>query len=207
MTAEAARVRRGRKYEQVLDGARDIFLRDGFDGASVDEIARAANVSKATLYSYFPDKRLLFTEVAARQCRHHADIAIARIDGTRPPQEVLPIAGRSFLDIVLSDFGISNYRMSVAEAERFPDLARQFYESGPMIMHDAMVGYLTKARDRGELIIDDIDLAADQFAELCKADLCYKRVFGILSEVTEEQIARVLDGAVATFLARYAPRG
>ena len=65
----------------------------------------------------------------------------------------------------------------------------------------------TKARDRGELIIDDIDLAADQFAELCKADLCYKRVFGILSEVTEEQIARVLDGAVATFLARYAPRG
>lgn len=54
---------RGRKFAQVLEGARKIFLRDGFEGASVDNIAREAAVSKATLYSYFPDKRLMFIEV------------------------------------------------------------------------------------------------------------------------------------------------
>ncbi len=48
-------VKRGRKFDQVLQGAREIFMSDGFEGASVDDIARAAGVSKATLYSYFPD--------------------------------------------------------------------------------------------------------------------------------------------------------
>ena len=61
-------VRTGRKFDQVLEGARTIFLAVGFEGASVDDIAREAGVSKATLYSYFPDKRLLFTEVARTEC-------------------------------------------------------------------------------------------------------------------------------------------
>ena len=59
--------KKGRKFDQVLEGARQVFMSDGFEGASVDDIARAANVSKATLYSYFPDKRLMFTEMAERE--------------------------------------------------------------------------------------------------------------------------------------------
>lgn len=59
---KALPVTRGRKFLQVL-GARTIFLRDGFEGAAVDDIAREAGVSKATLYSYFPDKRVMFMEV------------------------------------------------------------------------------------------------------------------------------------------------
>ena len=56
-------VRTGRKFDQVLRGAREVFLRDGFGGASMDDIARQARVSKATVYSYFPDKRHLFVEI------------------------------------------------------------------------------------------------------------------------------------------------
>jgi AcrR family transcriptional regulator len=59
MTQTAQVVRKGRKFDQVLTGARKVFMADGFEGASVDDIARAAEVSKATLYSYFPDKKLL----------------------------------------------------------------------------------------------------------------------------------------------------
>ena len=58
----------------------NVFLRDGFDGASVDDIAREAGVSKATLYSYFPDKRLLFLEVAKTECARQADEAVKLID-------------------------------------------------------------------------------------------------------------------------------
>ena len=72
MTVATMAIRKGRKFDQVLDGARQVFLTDGFEGASVDEIARAANVSKATLYSYFPDKRLLFMEVATTECQRQA---------------------------------------------------------------------------------------------------------------------------------------
>ena len=60
---DAPAIRRGRKFAQVVAGARQVFLEHGFVGASVDEIARVKDVFKATLYSYFPDKRMLFVEV------------------------------------------------------------------------------------------------------------------------------------------------
>lgn len=196
-------VRKGRKFDQVVDGAREIFLRDGFEGASVDDIAREAGVSKATLYSYFPDKRLLFIEVASAQCRTQADQALLTMDLTRPPHEVLARAGRKFLGFLYSDMGQRIFRICVAESDRFPELGRQFYQSGPMIMRRVMTDYLTAARDRGELKIDDITLASDQFAELCKADLWPKIIFGIQSSFSDDDIARVVDGAVETFMARY----
>lgn len=73
MNQPAAIPRKGRKYDQVLQGARDVFMAHGFEGASVDDIARKAGVSKATLYSYFPDKRLLFMEVARHGCARQAE--------------------------------------------------------------------------------------------------------------------------------------
>ncbi|MBS0123366.1 TetR/AcrR family transcriptional regulator [Thetidibacter halocola] len=202
MTAEAL-VRKGRKFDQVLDGAREVFLRDGFEGASVDDIARQAGVSKATLYSYFPDKRLLFMEVARAQCQHQADEALASFDLTRPPREALTRVAHTFLGFIFSDMGQRIFRMCVAESDRFPELGRNFYESGPMVMRRALTSYLTAAVARGELRIDDMALAADQFAELCKADLWPKLIFGLKTRFTEAEIDRIVDGAVETFMARY----
>ena len=67
MNVSAEIQRSGRKFDQVLAGAREVFLANGFEGASMDDIARVAGVSKATLYSYFPDKRILFTEVVTTE--------------------------------------------------------------------------------------------------------------------------------------------
>ena len=203
MATAQVQIRKGRKFDQVVDGAREIFLRDGFEGASVDDIARAAGVSKATLYSYFPDKRLLFMEVATRQCKEQAHKSIDSIDSANPPRDVLTRVAHQFLGFVYSDMGQRIFRICVAEADRFPQLGREFYHSGPMIMRSAMVDYLRQAVDRGELRIHDFDLAADQFAELCKADLWPKLVFGIIQTVSDEEKARVIEGAVTTFLARY----
>ena len=69
---KALPVTRGRKFLQVLEGARTIFLRDGYEGAAVDDIAREAGVSKATLYSYFPDKRIMFMEVFRNELAREA---------------------------------------------------------------------------------------------------------------------------------------
>ncbi|MDJ0820217.1 MAG: TetR/AcrR family transcriptional regulator [Paracoccaceae bacterium] len=203
MTAEATTVRKGRKFDQVLDGAREVFLRDGFEGASVDDIARAAGVSKATLYSYFPDKRLLFMEVASVQCQRQADGALMTMDLTQPPRVVLKEVARTFLGFIFSDMGQRIFRICVAEADRFPDLGRQFYQSGPMRMRQALVTYLQAAMLRGEVQIDDMDLAADQFAELCKADLWPKLIFGLKDSFSDAEITRIVDGAVDTFMARY----
>ncbi|MGB1209259.1 MAG: TetR/AcrR family transcriptional regulator, partial [Paracoccaceae bacterium] len=118
-TAETAvKIRKGRKYDQVLDGARAVFLAHGFEGASVDDIARAAGVSKATLYSYFADKRVLFMEVASQQCQAQADLALQQLDLSAPPDVVLRQGGRQFLGFVLSDMGQRIFRMVISECHR-----------------------------------------------------------------------------------------
>ncbi|APX13213.1 TetR/AcrR family transcriptional regulator [Tateyamaria omphalii] len=196
-------VRRGRKFDQVLDGARDVFMADGFEGASVDDIARAAGVSKATLYSYFPDKRLLFMEVANSECARQSQDAIDNIDMNAAPQEVLCQAGKHFLRFITSKFGQQVFRICVAESDRFPEIGRAFYKSGPERMRAEMGEYFEAAVSRGDLKIDDYTLAADQFGELCKADIWPRLMFGVIDSVTDEDIDRVVDSAVKTFLARY----
>ncbi|MEM6739226.1 MAG: TetR/AcrR family transcriptional regulator [Pseudomonadota bacterium] len=195
--------KRGRKYDQVIAGAREVFLAAGFEGAGVDDIARAAGVSKATLYSYFADKRLLFMEVASIECRRQTDDALEELDMSRPPAEILPFAAHRMMAFVLSPFGRGVFRIVVAEAERFPEIGREFWLCGPQRGRDILADYIRQACARGELSVEDPALAADQFAELCKADLFPRMIFGIARDFSAAERQRVADGAVSMFLARY----
>ena len=98
------------------------------------------------------------------------------------------------------------FRICVAESDRFPELGHEFYHSGPLLVRQRLSEYLTKAVARGELMIDDIDLAADQFAELCKADIHNRLVFGTGPCCTPRDTNRTIEGAVQMFMARYGPR-
>lgn len=196
-------VRKGRKFDQVLEGARAVFMSDGFEGASVDDIAREAGVSKATLYSYFPDKRLLFMEVANMECARQSQSAVDTIDMCASPRDVLCQAGLHFVRFLTSKFGQQVFRICVAESDRFPEIGRAFYQSGPQRMRTVMGAYFQEAVDRGELEIDDMTLAVDQFGELCKADIWPRLMFGVIDTVEDADIERVVEGAVETFLARY----
>ncbi len=195
--------KKGRKFDQVLEGARNVFLSDGFEGASVDDIARAAGVSKATLYSYFPDKRFLFMQVAKTECCRQADTAIESIDMGAPVRTVLNDIACQMIDFMTSEFGQRIFRICVGESDRFPELGREFYESGPMMIRDRLVEYFEKAGARNELDIDDKLLAAEQFHELCKADLFPRMVFNMTDEFTKAEKMRVVNGAVDMFMARY----
>lgn len=203
MTAMAAEIKKGRKFDQVLEGAREVFVRDGFEGASVDEIARVAGVSKATLYSYFPDKRLLFSEVARLECNRQAEEALQEVGQDDPVEDVLHEAADRIVRFFLSDFGQQVFRICVAESHRFPELGCRFYASGPAMVRERLSQVLTPYVNKGVLKIDDMDLAANQFGELCKSDLFVRCLCGVCTDVTEADIRRVTDGAVEMFLARY----
>ena len=199
--------RKGRKYDDVLAGAREVFLAQGFEGASVDDIARASGVSKATLYSYFPDKRLMFLEVAKAECCRQVLGAESKISPDVKLQQALLIAAVTLVEFFTSDFYLRMFRVVVAESERFPELGRQFYETGPAMARDRMVDYLKEAEARGEIQIEDKALAADMFGEMCRADLFNRLLFGISDTVSQTQKDRIVNGAVAMFLARYRPEG
>ena len=192
MNSHAAIVRTGRKFDQVVAGAREVFMRDGFEGANVDDIARVAGVSKATLYSYFPDKRLLFIEVAQSECTHMAERALDLIDESAPPHKVLTIAAQQIVPFLLTDFAQKCFRICLAERDRFPELGRAFYANGPEMGKRRLMEYMAKAVERGELRIDDLDMAAEQFSELCKARLWTRSVFGIQSRFKSTRLKSVV---------------
>lgn len=196
-------IKKGRKFDQVLDGAREIFMTHGFDGASVDEIAREAGVSKATLYSYFPDKRLLFAEVARIESERQARVSHDEIDMTGPPAEVLYEAGKRLIAFLTSKFGQQVVGLCTSEAQRFPELGCMFYDSGPGLVRQHFCQYLDAASQAGKLKIDDPLLAADQFAELCKARIFARITCGVQSEFDPDELEKILNGAVEMFMARY----
>lgn len=194
---------RGRKFDAVLEGARTVFMRDGFEGASVDDITREAGVSKATVYSYFPDKREMFTEVTRRECERMARSTLEEIDFSRPPREVMLRTAHNLTRFLLSDFSLQMFRICVAEAERFPDLGHAFYRNGPEMGRNRMIEYIKTAQARGELIESDADMMAEQFAELCKTRLWTRAVFGVQTEFSGSEIEEVASEAVETIMARY----
>lgn len=206
MTVQTSAMRQGRKYDQVLDGARTVFVAKGYARASVDEIARVSGVSKATLYSYFPEKRALFTAMYRAEILRVADAAV-ELSCTNPPEVALREAARRILAYFTSDFGMAMYRICVAESPRFPEIGRAFYESGPELGRARMGAYLDTMVGQGRLQIDDTALAADQFFQLCQSTLVDRMICGIQSTFSEAELSRTADGAVRVFLAAYQPRG
>lgn len=199
----ATEVRRGRKFDQVLEGARQIFMRDGFEGASVDDIAQAAGVSKATLYSYFPDKRLLFMEVARCECAEQADQTSVEITADAGARKVMTYVAERIMNFTTSQMGLQMYRICVAESVRFPELGEAFFSSGPEVMVARLSEYFEQAEALGELFIPDKRLASFQFAEMCKSDMWLQMILGLRTEITPEERRRVIEGAVDMFMARY----
>lgn len=196
-------IRRGRKFDQVLDGARVLFLRDGYEAVSMDMIAQQACVSKATLYSYFPDKQLLFLEASRCECDRQAEEARQMLSPETPVPEMLEFIGHRIIAFISSDFGQAMFRIGVAESTRFPEIARQFYQAGPMLLRGRLGDYLREVAQRGHLAISDYDLAADQFAALCCADIQDRLLYGVDKNIPDADAKRVVDSAVAMFLARY----
>ena len=146
-------MRKGRKFDDVLNGARVVFMRDGFEGATVDDIAREAGVSKATLYSYFPDKSHMFLAVLELEFSRHASAIDEHLHQDAPISDVLFAQCRFFVEFLLSDWALEIFRVVTAESGRFPELGRQFYEAGPAAMLRNLAAFLASPKVAADLEI------------------------------------------------------
>ena len=195
---------KGRKVAQVLDGAQRVFMAEGYEGASVDAIAKAAGVSKATLYSYFPDKRTLFGAVAQAACQAQTRRSMSFADDIGSFADRLYKGCRSFMEFLYSPFGLQMYRAVVSESERFPEFGRQFWATGPGMAHAELVALFKQAEAEGVLKpIDDYQLAAETLTELCKVHLHPRLLLGVIDRAEPEEMNRIARNAVETFMARY----
>src|SRR6266702_4320330 len=115
------------KRRQILDGARKVFMDLGFDGASMGEIARAAGVSKGTLYVYFADKCRLFEAIVEEETLQHGQM-VFNFDPQRDIPTTLREFGHAYIAMICRPGGGSAIRTVMAIAERMPDVGRRYYE-------------------------------------------------------------------------------
>ena len=115
--------------ERILDAAMAMFLQYGFGGASLERIAEAAGAGKATLYSRYSGKEALFSEVVRRNCEHSLDLVFAAPPAKTLPERLISVT-QTILTRLLSDEVLGLIRLVIADAPRFPALARLTSEQG-----------------------------------------------------------------------------
>src|SRR5690349_15866780 len=191
------------KRRQIIDGARQVFLAQGFDGASMGEIARTAGVSKGTLYVYFASKEDLFQVVAYDECLAQAEQVFALDHADHDVQAVLTRLGTAFVQLLCRPERMAPVRTIMSISERMPDVGRKFYETGPATGMGRVAAYLEAQVAAGILEVADVDVAAAQFLESCMATLAKPILFGFGKSPTDERIDHVVGIAVRTFLAAY----
>jgi AcrR family transcriptional regulator len=190
------------KRRQILDGAHKVFMELGFDGASMGEIARAAGVSKGTLYVYFADKSALFAAIVEDENLEQGKLAF-NFDPERDAVTTLTEFGQAFIQLLCRPGGGSATRTVMAIAERMPEVGRRFYNNVIAYSIERLAAYLEARTRLGELVIDDHLLAASQFMEMCKASLFLPFVFQAAPAPSAERIAEVVGSATRMFLAAY----
>ncbi len=191
------------KRRQIIDGARIVFLEQGFDAASMGEIARVAGVSKGTLYVYFESKEALFEAIVSEQCRYQAERVFTLLADDHDVKGTLTRIGREFVRFMCSPERLSSLRIVTSIAARMPELGKRFYEMGPKVGIGRVARYLQDQVDAGVLRIPDCELAAGQFLDSCLTTTFKAVLFNYVDQVDEARIDYVVDRAVATFLAAY----
>jgi AcrR family transcriptional regulator len=191
------------KRRQIIEGARAVFLAKGFDAASMNDIARAAGVSKGTLYVYFKHKEELFEAIVEQECDAQAEGIFDLDPGAHDVEAVLKRLGAAYVKFLCRPEKASAIRTVIAIADRMPEVGRKFYESGPARGMTHLADYLRAQIDAGVLAIDDVEVAAVQLMESFQANLFKPMVFNFAPAPTPDQIERVVRIAVKTFLAAY----
>ena len=190
------------KRRQILDGARKVFMDLGFDGASMNEIARSAGVSKGTLYVYFADKNRLFEAIVEQEAFEQGKV-VFNLDPARDAETTLREFGQAYIMLLCRPGGGSSIRTVMAIAERMPDVGRRFYEDVLEKTINRLADYLQAHVRPDDLAIDNCHLAASQFMEVCKATLFLPFVFQAAPAPSPERITEVVDSATRMFLAAY----
>src|ERR1700722_9586663 len=160
------------KRRQILDGAGKVFMDLGFDGASMGEIARAAGVSKGTLYVYFADKNRLFEAIVEREMFDQQKVAF-NFDPARDVATTLREFGMAYIQLLCRPGGGSAIRTVMAIAERMPDVGRRYYEQVLEKSINRLAAYLETHVQADELVIPDCQLAAAQYMMMCQASLFF----------------------------------
>jgi TetR/AcrR family transcriptional repressor of mexJK operon len=151
------------KRAAILLAAKDLFLRLGYDGSSMDAIAAEAKVSKLTVYSHFNDKETLFAAAIEAHCINQLPPSIFDLTESASISEVLYGLAYRFQQMINSQESIELHRLLVTLSVQKPEKKRLFYDAGPQRTLDETARLLEQANAQGKLCIPNSMLAAEYF--------------------------------------------
>lgn len=185
--------------EKIITVATDRFLRDGFGATSIAAVATQCGISKRTFYHRFRDKPELFRAVIGRLIARWLPPFDAGLSGGAPLQETLKRVARQMLNAGLSPEALALYRMLIAEAPHFPEIAQIMQEQGAAAGVERIARLLASETAAGRLHCDDPAFAAEQFLNMVLA-APRRRALGIGAKLTEAELDAWSERTVALFL-------
>jgi TetR/AcrR family transcriptional regulator, mexJK operon transcriptional repressor len=199
--------RSARKRQAILQAARDLFLQKGYAGASMDEVAAMAGVSKVTIYKHFSDKHTLFVAVvtdAIEEAKAGSQRLVDQLGTSTDIELDLRDFARRHVALVTQPHLIQMRRMIIAEAHRFPDLARAWHRLGPERGHATLASQIDQLVACGRLQVADSLLAAQLLNYLILSVPLNEAMFtGRDKPYSRRYLNRYADEAVRVFLAAY----
>ena len=198
--------RRPEKTEAILDAAGQLFREHGYGAVSMDQIAREAGVSKATVYAHFESKDRLFAAMIHNACRAYAEGIMPALTEMEDVRAALTQICQGIERFLLAPKTLGIYRVIIAEGPRFPELVRAFIESGPLPFRKMLAEFFEVANRRGVLKVPNPRLAAHQLVWLVRGPLYLQRMLN-LSEISQEEpgVEETIAGAVDMIMKGYAP--
>jgi TetR/AcrR family transcriptional regulator, mexJK operon transcriptional repressor len=184
----------------IRDAAATLFLEKGYQGTSMDDIAAAAQVSKQTIYTHFANKQELFADLVLGNA-DRVEGFIAGLSVGPDVEEGLVKIARDYVRFVSRPDVIRLRRLVIAEAGRFPELARAYYERVPMRVIAAFARLFTVLTHDGRLHVEDANTAAEHFVWLALGVPLDRGMF--ISPTQHDDLNHIADSAVRVFLSAY----
>ncbi|MBL8643038.1 MAG: TetR/AcrR family transcriptional regulator [Rhodospirillaceae bacterium] len=201
----APRRRREPRIRAIVDAAEQVFLEQGYEAGSLDEIAARANASKATIYAHFGNKVGLFKVIVGEKLAQAAEPLRKADEAHASVPAALTAFGHSFLSLLLSPGPLKIYRLMVAQGEQFPELAQMWFENGPKVAIATLASFLRAHADAGDLELDDPEQAAEFFLMMMRGRLHICAVSGLSKPPYDKDIKRCVAAAVDMFMRAYGP--
>ncbi len=190
---------------RIIAAAREAFLEHGYDGVSMDEVAKRAGVAKQTVYTHYASKDALFLAVT-ENVQGRVLSAVAP-NGSLAIRDRLRWIASQLLGLMLDPSVLSLLRITLAASHRFPTLGPSIYGTLMKKRHAVIADMIEEAVKDGTLLVDDASAATEQFLALARGELHVHCLFDSSFRPSREQVERQLDAAIDCFMARYGAPG
>lgn len=183
----------------ILEAAGAVFFEQGFTAASIDAIIERTGGSKRNIYQEFGSKEGLFTALVTEISDRVLAALSAEEGAARDLHAALLGIGRRLMSLYLSPALIGVYRAIVTESQRFPELARYFYEKGPERGETRLAELLEAANAAGQADVPDCRLAASHFVGMLRDNLHLQVVLGLRAAPGPEELEKAVKSVVDLF--------